>query len=366
MRSGHRIAICVGAAVLAVGAVLFFIPVRGCPGPLRRHYLTPGCSDTAERNRMIEAVGIAGIGLMIAGTAAAIGRRTSKEDTVRAEPLSARIVSALSKVRRGRPRDVLIAIGVAVVGASLASWLIRLHFHVQRRTTTAALYAILFEAILGLPALALLMKWKWLRRAGWRTPEWRQLWLLWLPVADVAFTWIVLRPPARSLTYTVSTASFALAVGATEEMWMRGLLLEGLRSRGPRFAVVVSAAVFGAIHLLPVPGIRDGLQALSAFGAGLMWGAARIRIGAIWPLVLIHAAADFPYFLLPSRPGSRGSVSLYELGVAATYIGPAVIVGLVYVLVLTRRSKTEDAQPSAQPDSSPAANGSTVISDERM
>jgi len=123
--------------------------------------------------------------------------------------------------------------------------------------------------------------------------------------------------------------------------------MEGLRSRGAIYAVIVSAVVFGVLHVLAFRGLASVSQVFSAFGFGLLWGAARIRIGAIWPVILIHAAQDFggflsPYGATPLRP------PMYRLD--ATLDGLIVGVGLVYALILTRRSKTGHARLSVQPE----------------
>jgi membrane protease YdiL (CAAX protease family) len=255
--------------------------------------------------------------------------------------------TASSEVRAVRRREVVIAVGVALLVPHLLGWLISLHFHAHRQTTIGATYALLIEVPAALAAAALLTRLKWWRRAGWRAPEWRQMWLLWLPVTVVVSEWtlLLLYSPSRGAAYTAATAALALAVGFTEEMWFRGLLLEALRSRGAISAVIVSAAVFGVLHVWAFRGLASVSQVFSAFGFGLIWGAARIRIGAIWPLVLIHAAQDFGALQLlhgatPLRP------PMYRLDAALD--GLIVGVGLVYALVLTRRSRMERAQLTAE------------------
>jgi hypothetical protein len=57
-----------------------------------------------------------------------------------------------------------------------------------------------------------------------------------------------------------------------------------------------------------------------------------VRIGAIWPFVPLHAVGDFPAILTGGRPAPPTAVDvLISLAEVA--------VGVVYALVLTRRSK---------------------------
>jgi len=265
---------------------------------------------------------------------------------------------ASSEVRAIRGRDVVIAVSVLLVYPWLLhGLLLLLHIH-PPRPTIRAVYSLLSEAPRAVAAAVLLTKWNWWRRTGWRAPDWRQMWLLWVPVALVVAQWTVLHPPNRAVVYTALATLFALAVGFTEETWFRGLLLEGLRSRGALQAVVVSAAAFGAFHLdSGFRGYSTVFRVFSAFGFGLVYGAARIRIGAIWPLILIHAAQDLPHFLVPYRATAPRPMPIYELEAAATVVGVLVVVGLVYAVVLTRRSRVERVRSSVEPVTSETTSG---------
>ena len=80
--------------------------------------------------------------------------------------------------------------------------------------------------------------------------------------------------------------SFLLVVvvaSVTEELIFRGLLLRGLlRTRRPVVAVIVSAALFAAIHLNP-------WQALNAFGLGLIFGWVYCRTRSLGWCIFLHA-----------------------------------------------------------------------------
>lgn len=85
--------------------------------------------------------------------------------------------------------------------------------------------------------------------------------------------------PAIYLFYALS-----LSVGPalSEELAFRGLILQGLRSSlGTVSAVVLSALLFGVIHL-------DPLQGLGAFFTGLYLGYLTVRSGSIYPAIVAH------------------------------------------------------------------------------
>jgi membrane protease YdiL (CAAX protease family) len=75
----------------------------------------------------------------------------------------------------------------------------------------------------------------------------------------------------------------AVLVPFVEELFFRGMLYPILRRRAPAaLAIIANAAIFSAIHLIPV--LIPGL-----FVIGLCLAFLRERSGSIWPGVLYHA-----------------------------------------------------------------------------
>ncbi len=66
-----------------------------------------------------------------------------------------------------------------------------------------------------------------------------------------------------------------------EELVFRGICISCLRPVGTKFAVIVSAVIFGLSHV-------DPLQSIFAFLFGLLIGSAFVATGSIWPGVLLH------------------------------------------------------------------------------
>lgn len=68
-----------------------------------------------------------------------------------------------------------------------------------------------------------------------------------------------------------------------EEVLFRGILLESVRSKySSGRAIVVSALMFGVIHIIPQ-------QVVNAFVIGLILGYIYVRTDSLWPVIIIHA-----------------------------------------------------------------------------
>ena len=112
-------------------------------------------------------------------------------------------------------------------------------------------------------------------------------------MAVMAFSWDFLMPPEipDGLLLPggwVVFSALALAVWTpiAEETFFRGFILRGLANRW-RFApaIVVSAAVFAALHLAPA-------LLLPVFVTGLLLGFLYHRTGSLWPCIAVHAAQN--------------------------------------------------------------------------
>jgi membrane protease YdiL (CAAX protease family) len=117
--------------------------------------------------------------------------------------------------------------------------------------------------------------------------------------------------PANTFDLLVSVGAIALAPAFFEELLFRGIVLPALLRRlGVVAAVVVSAVLFGAIHLdvsYAVVGLvghdwSAGLGALYrvpfALAVGLGFGVLRVRAESLWPSTLAHAFLNTTTFLI--------------------------------------------------------------------
>jgi membrane protease YdiL (CAAX protease family) len=83
-------------------------------------------------------------------------------------------------------------------------------------------------------------------------------------------------------------SALALAVWTpiAEEVFFRGFVLQGLANRwGFAPALVLSSAVFAALHLAPA-------LLLPVFVTGLLLGFLYLRTGSLWPCIAVHAAQN--------------------------------------------------------------------------
>lgn len=112
-------------------------------------------------------------------------------------------------------------------------------------------------------------------------------------MAAMALGWDFLEPPELPSNLLlpggwVAFSVLALAVWTpvAEEVFFRGFILKGLFNRwsfAP--AVIVSAAVFSALHLAPA-------LLLPVFVTGLLLGFLYLRTSSIWPCVAVHACQN--------------------------------------------------------------------------
>ena len=119
----------------------------------------------------------------------------------------------------------------------------------------------------------------------------------------------------------------SMAVGVSEELAFRGVVLRGLLGRHPvRRAVLMSAVAFGAVHSLNalmtgeiVPAL---MQSCIAIGMG-MWAAnIRIRTGSLYPPMLLHGLWDLALLIVIS--GVAGS----PLSIVVSVLAITLAIGL--------------------------------------
>lgn len=102
----------------------------------------------------------------------------------------------------------------------------------------------------------------------------------------------------RSAPSIAAIVCFVALVGFVEEVIFRGLVGRLLlRRRGLWIALVVSAAIFGAMHSVNAVGggqsaTDTALQVTIAGVFGVLFGAMYFATGSIWPVIVLHAAYD--------------------------------------------------------------------------
>ena len=148
---------------------------------------------------------------------------------------------------------------------------------------------------------ALLTALGWWRATGFNRPaEWRELRLLILPaVVALILPFLKGLKPLDLGSAAFLVVAYALT-GFMEEAFSRGIILRLLRPSGVTRAIVLSAVLFGLLHignfLYRNPFVVLA-QIVGAICFGVAFGALRVRTNTLWFLMLLHAVHDFTLHL---------------------------------------------------------------------
>lgn len=116
--------------------------------------------------------------------------------------------------------------------------------------------------------------------------------------AGVDFSKLQFISVSHALIFTINM----VLVGMNEEVWMRAFVLNGLIRKygtdknGIRRAIIVSALVFGAIHIPNIffmNPVTLVVQVVNAASAGVLFGAIFVRSKNIWAGIIIHTLVDW-------------------------------------------------------------------------
>lgn len=225
--------------------------------------------------------------------------------------------------------DVLMALLVTAAGAAAVTLAARfavgaLGLEVEQRLISPALYAaglgIYLAAVLGVYLFAA-------RRAGWAALGLRPAgWLHFAIVPPLFVLGLILlalvnsgvgllaggfeNPQVDALTGGEALGAgelaallllVAVAAPFAEELLFRGMVYPLLRARmGAAAAIVLNAAIFAAVHVVPL--LLPGL-----FVVGLLLAYLRERSGSIWPPVLFHVMQNATALLLINAALAAGA-----------------------------------------------------------
>jgi membrane protease YdiL (CAAX protease family) len=168
---------------------------------------------------------------------------------------------------------------------------------------------------------------------GLQFRRWGLLWPLWLAAAISAIGGLATLDPLRLAAW----ALISFAVGFGEEGIFRGVIVAALGTDRPRRAALVSALLFGAIHLSGIVAPIDWrmilAQAVVAFGLGFILGSVRLLTNSIWPGLFAHAVLDFF-----GIAGADGVLAAMEYsGISVIYLLGSAALALWWGYVLWRR-----------------------------
>jgi len=107
-----------------------------------------------------------------------------------------------------------------------------------------------------------------------------------------------------------------------EELLCRRIMLDGLKKRySSLVAVVISAVIFGAMHIMA----GGPALAIGAAVMGLLLGMVYVLTGSLRAAIIVHAAANLPDFLLSVVTLPEGTISAV---IAAVCLAAAVLLML--------------------------------------
>lgn len=133
-----------------------------------------------------------------------------------------------------------------------------------------------------------------------------------------------------------------ILVGLNEEIWMRSLILNiflkkyGMSKRGQWISVILSAVVFGAIHIpniMFMDPVTLVVQVINAVSAGMLFAAIFIKCENIWAGAVVHAIVDWLSLFIANCLVGGNSVLSISMNISqATMI---IILGSLPPLIIT-------------------------------
>jgi membrane protease YdiL (CAAX protease family) len=218
-----------------------------------------------------------------------------------------------------------------------------------------AVLEMIVELALAVLAIVLLTALRAWRKVGFRAPtRLRDLRLYWLPLFPVlpavpaAIIGISAMRPGDIIYFLV----LACLIGFVEEVFFRGVMLQALAPTGLWKAAILSAVVFGAMHLLNLLFGADLAATLlqSAYAAALGFGfaAVTLRTGILWPLIVIHALIDFTGFVASDGTVVTNVTSI-DILIYALYIVVFTAYGIFMMRSVIRRVQEQSNTKTTGP-----------------
>lgn len=146
--------------------------------------------------------------------------------------------------------------------------------------------------------------------------------------------------PESALGIILYVIYISVVPAMTEEFAFRGVIMQPLRKYGDKFAIVMSALVFGLMH-------GNAVQAIFAFIVGIIIGYAVVVTGSMWTGIVIHFFNNFVSAVL-DLVGNYVSNSTYNM-IYVLYSVLLVAAGLVCaVLYFYTKDRVRIPVPSTE------------------
>jgi len=139
-----------------------------------------------------------------------------------------------------------------------------------------------------------------------------------------------------------------LFVGINEEVWMRGLVLNGLMKKYEKNSIwkpiIISSLIFGLVHLpniLFVEPLTLLIQVINAMCGGILFATIFIKSKNIFSVIVIHALTDWiSLFIASCFIGANSALSMsINLGQALFMIAGGSLPPIIISMILLRKYK---------------------------
>lgn len=139
-----------------------------------------------------------------------------------------------------------------------------------------------------------------------------------------------------------------LFVGINEEVWMRGLVLNGLMKKYEKSSIwkpiIISSLIFGLVHLpniFFVEPLTLLIQVINAMCGGILFATIFIKSKNIFSVIVIHALTDWiSLFVASCFIGANSALSMsINLGQALFMIAGGSLPPIIISMILLRKYK---------------------------
>lgn len=142
-----------------------------------------------------------------------------------------------------------------------------------------------------------------------------------------------------------------LFVGINEEVWVRGLVLNGLMKKYEKNSIwksiIISSLIFGLVHLpniLFVEPLTLLIQVINAMCGGILFATIFIKSKNIFSVIVIHALTDWiSFFIASCFIGANSALSMsINLGQALFMIAGGSLPPIIISMILLRKYKKNE------------------------
>lgn len=123
-----------------------------------------------------------------------------------------------------------------------------------------------------------------------------------------------------------------------EEFALRSVTMQPLRKYGDKFAIIMTALVFGLMH-------RNAVQGIFAFIAGMVFGYIAIAANSVWPAIIVHGLNNSFSVVLSVLNETNEELANKVYTAVISVVMVAGIFSAVIFLLLSKRNKLRNPMP---------------------